>query len=166
MNRWIFWIGLVLSLSVLLVSFLFEWLSGVRPCFICQLQRLPYVAAIVGSVYGLIFRQSTFATSWLLLASLTSILLSGYHLLIQYGFLAEPCHVPNVVTIDDFNAILSNTTACSQKSWMFLGVPISAYNFLLSASGLTFLVKILLLSSAKRSDAIFIEKPEKFFTFQ
>ncbi|MCP5469249.1 MAG: disulfide bond formation protein B [Chlamydiales bacterium] len=70
-----------------------------------------------------------------------SLSLAGYHLLVIGRLISDPCAVPHAPqTLAEFQSMLNAPLPCATASWRLLGIPISAYNLVLSTGMLLLLL--------------------------
>ncbi len=140
--HWGFGCVLVLSLLLLIASYLLEYGLGLEPCALCLLQRyvlwmIVFLAwlAFVHNPHQLGQRLYSFA---LLLCNSLGILLAARHLWLQYGPVPDvivPC-TADLQTMLQFAPLFSvltdllrNTHDCSQIHTL-LGLPLSAWSMM------------------------------------
>lgn len=128
LNRLIFFCA-IFSIVALSFSFFHEYVIGVRPCYLCKLQRAPMLAIFILSGIGFVSRFKFLSIRLIQLCFLATLMLASYHLTIQMGLISDPCMVPkNVKSLDDFRKMLDAPIPCSKISWSILWIPISAYS--------------------------------------
>ncbi len=132
----------LVSAVILLASYLAQYLWQIEPCRLCKLQRLPYFFILCLSILPALKIKYGIIRTLLIFAFVGSSLLSAYHLLVIGGFISDFCAVKsNVATIDDFMSMLDTQVPCSKAIWKLLGLPMAAYNMLVSLFFLGLFVK-------------------------
>ena len=123
-----FWIILFLSILALSFSFSFEYFGNTKACLFCNLQRLVYILIAGASFLGIVISSFKKYTFWSIIIILSfGIVISTYHVLIQHGFLKDPCKIaPQITTLNSFeNLIFHSPVPCSKISWSLFGLSIS-----------------------------------------
>ncbi|MCL2567116.1 MAG: disulfide bond formation protein B [Alphaproteobacteria bacterium] len=128
--------------GVLLTSFSLEFFFNVAVCHLCIIQRGLWVFLIFTTTFlknkGII-----------LLIILAAILVSAYHILLQYNIITDSqvC----TISLDFSNA----PKPCNIKDFEIFYLPLSVYNFMINI--------ILFIFVAKKMNAIKENKNEQFF---
>ncbi len=122
----------VFSIGALLIALLAEYAWGIKSCTLCRLQRIPLFLAVPISILGVCQ-----AYKWPYIVALhflffALLILAGYHLLVQIGFLSDPCSVPQIKTLNEFKTLMTEKHLSCKNSWTIFGVPASAYNMILA----------------------------------
>lgn len=123
-------------LLALSISFFVQFQIKLKPCMLCNLQRLVYLITGITAGVGYLTKYKSIALNALFVCFIAGAILSGYHMLVQYGVVKDFCIQHSLVTSDQFDNILSGfvpqkKSACSSKEWNVFGVPISVYNLVL-----------------------------------
>ena len=127
LNR-IFLFCCVFAISALSVSYWAEFFWKFKPCYLCELQRLVLTVVFLLSIFGIAKADKKWPTVLLRWSLVFLLLIAGYQLLTQWGFVLGSCSTPqNIQTLDDFRSMLRASTPCT-NSWSLLGLPVSAYN--------------------------------------
>ncbi|NGX48017.1 MAG: Disulfide bond formation protein B [Chlamydiae bacterium] len=121
---------LFISIVALLASFSVQYIWSLQPCFLCKLQKFPYIVSAILCSIGLI---SPKIQSKMLLVLVTSFALgfclSLYHVGIQHGLIKDRCAAKiSIQDIDAFEQHLLSNKPCSQVSWSLFGFSISGLN--------------------------------------
>lgn len=120
------------SCMALTLSFMQEYLWKSTPCFLCELQRIPFILMLFFTPLSIIPSIHGIAKLLTLVCLISNSILAFVHFLIQMGFIPDTCAIPTVNNIEDFHKILDKKTSCSNVSWAFLSIPLSAYNTIMS----------------------------------
>lgn len=147
--------SVLFALSVLICSYLSEYVWKLIPCHLCKLQRLPYFFLALTPLMALKICLPIVKTVIICLFSM-SLVLSSYHLLVMSGLLKDFCAVPTG-HIDVFMDLLEKPIPCAQSGWKCMGIPIAGYNWLAS------LLFLILLFKDFKNDASFSQKRSSFF---
>ena len=126
-----FWIILFLSILALSFSFSFEYFGDIKACLFCNLQRITYILIAGFSLLGIVISSFKKYAFWPIVIILSfGIVISTYHVLIQHGFLKDPCKIaPQITALNSFeNLIFHSPVPCSKISWSLFGISISIYN--------------------------------------
>lgn len=106
------------------------------PCKFCVFQQLSYVLIALISFLGLLGNQKRvllLLRGVLILAAA----IAGYHTLIQFGLIQDPCIQHTPISVEQFESILIQSldkplqATCSNKLASLFGLPFSIYNFVI-----------------------------------
>lgn len=116
------------STVAVLISFLAEFAWQLKPCRLCKLQRLPLVAIMPLSLFGLLSSYKWISINLIKLSFLCLSAISGYHVMIQAGIVSDPCEVPHVKTIEDFKSLMTDPPlSCKASTLSLFGISASGY---------------------------------------
>ena len=126
---------------VLMGSYGMEFIFGLKPCRLCYFQRIPYFLIIIISAVS-IFLDTKTLSAWILTSILLiSFILASYHLAIQLGVVADPCAIKSPSSLEDYKRnIFETPIPCSKVSWSIFGIPLSAFNAIISLVCLCFII--------------------------
>lgn len=129
LNR-LFALTAIYSITALTLSFFAEYAWKIEPCYLCKLQRIPYLAILPISFFGLFFTFKTASRNLIISFFFISLALSGFHLMIQTGIVKDTCAVPQLNSMIDFEKLVFNTPkkSCAEISFRLFGLPVSLYN--------------------------------------
>ena len=138
-NREIFNLTLVSALLLITVLY-FEYVLGLIPCKLCYWQRLPHTTIVLLGFFALINKTyRSLVCLGCLLAIFSSLLMSGYHVGIEYKLWQGPISCSGNSVINSLSPELfleSILTApivrCDEVQWSFLKVSMAGWNFLIS----------------------------------
>jgi disulfide bond formation protein DsbB len=124
-------------------SFYQQMIQGIQPCFLCQLQRLPYFLIFCLAPFGFSIHLNHVVKVFIQMCLLLSVGLAFYHLLIQFEFITDRCKiVQSINSQEEFYLMLKKSVpSCSLISWKIAGFPVTAYNLLFSILILIYLIK-------------------------
>ena len=137
----------ILSLSI---AYFIQYVLGHKPCNLCIIERIPYIAAII--LISLIFilnRYQKIISSLILIFFIFGAVVSFYHVGIEQGFFSESlvCELGGFkeqLSKDDLLNQLKNRSAisCKEVTFRFLGLSLATINTIISIliSGIMLLV--------------------------
>ena len=128
---------LLVSLFAISSALFVEYVFSIQPCKLCLYQRIPYIFSIIVCFFGFFFPKNKIFIYFLIIAFISSILISGYHMGIENNIFNEfsGCTNNNLNTIDkaellqSLNNLLPN---CKDVNFKILGLSLATINFLLS----------------------------------
>jgi disulfide bond formation protein DsbB len=133
----------IISLSALLASFLAVNVFSLELCDLCLYQRYTYLAILMASFIGILFRNKRALSYALIFLTGFGIYLSAYHVLIQYEIVNDFCILSKQTSnIEQFKIQIfnKNNLSCSKITWRFLHLPVSAWNLLIFLISFAFVV--------------------------
>ncbi|MCP5503749.1 MAG: disulfide bond formation protein B [Chlamydiales bacterium] len=109
-------LGIFLGIAIvaLIISFFVEYVIGIRPCILCKLQRVPYIATGLSALIGFFTPLKRMILRFIQVCFLAGVILAAYHSCIQFGFLGSPCQKKQIQR--------------TGPSWRILGLPPPLYN--------------------------------------
>ena len=136
----------ILSLSI---AYFIQYVLGHKPCNLCIIERIPYIAAII--LISLIFilnRYQKIISSLILIFFIFGAVVSFYHFGIEQGFFSESlvCDLGNSKPINKEELLnqLKKTeiVSCKDVTFRFLGLSLATINTVISLilSGIIFKV--------------------------
>ena len=126
----------ILSLSI---AYFIQYVLGHKPCNLCIIERIPYIAAII--LISLIFilnRYQKIISSLILIFFIFGAVVSFYHFGIEQGFFSESlvCDLDNSRTLnkEDLLNQLKKTeiVSCKDVTFRFLGLSLATINTVIS----------------------------------
>ena len=131
---------LIFSVFSILFAFYVEYVLGHKPCNLCLLQRLPYIASIILIVLVIIFKNlERLSLLFLSLIFLAGSLLAIYHVGIEQGLISESfvCGNNIDVSITEKSEILkqlqTKEISCKDVTFAIFGVSLATINTFISA---------------------------------
>ena len=129
----------LISIVALTSAFFIEYFLGHQPCNLCELERIPYILAIIIIVlnYKLVHLEKHFILL-LMLIFLAATILSLYHLGIEQGFIEESlvCDLKNgsnlLLKEDILKQLREKNVNCKDVTFKILGLSLTSYNILIS----------------------------------
>ena len=125
------------SFFSLIVALYIEYILGFKPCILCIYQRIPYAVAILISLTAFFIGNRNILLIILGLTFLAGILLSGYHVSIEKGFI-EPifsCTGENIKALEKEEILKSLNNIqpdCKDVDFSIFGVSLATLNFIIS----------------------------------
>ena len=126
----------ILSLSI---AYFIQYVLGHKPCNLCIIERIPYIAAII--LISLIFilnRYQKIISSLILIFFIFGAVVSFYHFGIEQGFLSEAlvCDLGNSRALNKEELLnqLKKTeiVSCKDVTFRFLGLSLATINTVIS----------------------------------
>jgi disulfide bond formation protein DsbB len=147
---------LIFAIASLAVAYFVEYVLGFEPCILCLYQRIPYYLLVIFAGFGLGYDKKI-VTLLMGIIFASSILLSGYHTLIERELIgaSSTCN-PDLVIPDKIDAqsfrdmIYSREIAtCTKPPFKVFGFSMTEWN--LGVSVVFFIINILIYK--KQNDA-------------
>ena len=130
---------LIFSVFSILFAFYVEYILGHKPCNLCLLQRLPYIASIILIVLVINFKNlEKMSFLFLSLIFLAGSLLAIYHVGIERGLISESFVCGNNIdaSITDKSEILkqlqNKTISCKDVTFTIFGISLATINTFIS----------------------------------
>ena len=126
----------ILSLSI---AYFIQYVLGHKPCNLCIIERIPYIAAII--LISLIFilnRYKKIISSLILIFFIFGAVVSFYHFGIEQGFFSESlvCDLGNSQPLNKEELLnqLKKTeiVSCKDVTFRFLGLSLATINTIIS----------------------------------
>ena len=137
----------ILSLSI---AYFIQYVLGHKPCNLCIIERIPYIAAII--LISLIFilnRYQKIISSLILIFFIFGAVVSFYHFGIEQGFFSESlvCDLGNSQPLNKEELLnqLKKTeiVSCKDVTFRFLGLSLATINTIISLIFSGIMVKII-----------------------
>ena len=137
----------ILSLSI---AYFIQYVLGHKPCNLCIIERIPYIAAII--LISLIFilnRYQKIISSLILIFFIFGAVVSFYHFGIEQGFFSESlvCDLGNSRPLnkEDLLNQLKKTeiVSCKDVTFRFLGLSLATINTIISIILSGIMIKII-----------------------
>jgi disulfide bond formation protein DsbB len=126
----------ILSLSI---AYFIQYVLGHKPCNLCIIERIPYIAAII--LISLIFilnRYQKIISSLILIFFIFGSVVSFYHFGIEQGFFSESlvCDLSNSQPINKEELLnqlkKAEIVSCKDVNFRFLGLSLATINTIIS----------------------------------
>ena len=130
---------LAFSILTLSIAYFIQYVLGHKPCNLCIIERIPYIAAII--LISLIFilnRYQKIISSLILIFFIFGAVVSFYHFGIEQGFFSESlvCDLGNNQPLnkEDLLNQLKKTeiVSCKDVTFRFLGLSLATINTVIS----------------------------------
>ena len=142
----------ILAFSILSISiaYFIQYVLGHKPCNLCIIERIPYIAAII--LISLIFilnRYQKIISSLILIFFIFGAVVSFYHFGIEQGFFSESlvCDLGNSRPLnkEDLLNQLKKTeiVSCKDVTFRFLGLSLATINTVISLILSGIMIKII-----------------------
>ena len=137
----------ILSLSI---AYFIQYVLGHKPCNLCIIERIPYIAAII--LISLIFilnRYQKIISSLILIFFIFGAVVSFYHFGIEQGFFSESlvCDLGNSQPLSKEGLLnqrkKTETVSCKDVTFKFLGLSLATINTIISIILSGIMVKII-----------------------
>ncbi len=126
----------ILSLSI---AYFIQYVLGHKPCNLCIIERIPYIAAIIFiSLIFILNRYQKIISSLILIFFIFGAVVSFYHFGIEQGFFSESlvCDLGNsqLLNKEDLLKQLKKTeiVSCKDVTFRFLGLSLATINTVIS----------------------------------
>jgi len=126
----------ILSLSI---AYFIQYVLGHKPCNLCIIERIPYIAAVI--LISLIFilnRYQKIISSLILIFFIFGSVVSFYHFGIEQGFFSESlvCDLGNSQPINKEELLnqlkKAEIVSCKDVTFRFLGLSLATINTIIS----------------------------------
>ena len=130
---------LAFSILTLSIAYFIQYVLGHKPCNLCIIERIPYIAAII--LISLIFilnRYQKIISSLILIFFIFGAVVSFYHFGIEQGFFSESlvCDLGNSRPLNKEELLnqLKKTeiVSCKDVTFRFLGLSLATINTVIS----------------------------------
>ena len=130
---------LIFSVFVLIVAYFIEYILGHKPCNLCSIERIPYLASII--LIALIFILNKYEKTISLIVGLlfaAGAIISFYHFGIEQGFFDESlvCNLGNnsgaLSSEDLLKELKKNTVSCKDVTFALFGLSLATFNTIIS----------------------------------
>ena len=141
---------LAFSILTLSIAYFIQYVLGHKPCNLCIIERIPYIAAII--LISLIFilnRYQKIISSLILIFFIFGAVVSFYHFGIEQGFFSESlvCDLGNSQPLnkEDLLNQLKKTeiVSCKDVTFRFLGLSLATINTVISLILSGIIIKII-----------------------
>ena len=130
---------LVFSIISLSIAYFIQYVLGHKPCNLCIIERIPYIAAII--LISLIFilnRYQKIISSLILIFFIFGAVVSFYHFGIEQGFFSESlvCDLGNSQPTNKEELLnqlkKAEIVSCKDVTFRFLGLSLATINTIIS----------------------------------
>ena len=130
---------LVFSILSLSIAYFIQYVLGHKPCNLCIIERIPYIAAII--LISLVFilnRYQKIISSLILIFFIFGAVVSFYHFGIEQGFFSESliCELTNSEALNKEELLNQlkkvEIVSCKDVTFRFLGLSLATINTIIS----------------------------------
>ena len=130
---------LAFSILTLSIAYFIQYVLGHKPCNLCIIERIPYIAAII--LISLIFilnRYQKIISSLILIFFIFGTIVSFYHFGIEQGFFSESlvCDLGNSQPLNKEELLnqlkKAEIISCKDVTFRFLGLSLATINTVIS----------------------------------
>ena len=130
---------LAFSILTLSIAYFIQYVLGHKPCNLCIIERIPYIAAII--LISLIFilnRYQKIISSLILIFFIFGAVVSFYHFGIEQGFFSESliCDLGNSRPLNKEELLnqlkMVEIISCKDVTFRFLGLSLATINTIIS----------------------------------
>ena len=141
---------LAFSIFSLSIAYFIQYVLGHKPCNLCIIERIPYIAAII--LISLIFilnRYQKIISSLILIFFIFGALVSFYHFGIEQGFFSESliCELSNNGPVNKEELLSqlkkAEIISCKDVTFRFLGLSLATINTIISVMLSGIMIKII-----------------------
>ena len=138
---------LVFSILSLSIAYFIQYILGHKPCNLCIIERIPYIAAIILiSLIFIINKYEKIISSIILIFFIFGTVVSFYHFGIEQGFFNESliCELSNNSSLNKEELLdqlkKAEIISCKDVTFRFLGLSLATINTIISLilSGIMF----------------------------
>ena len=129
---------LIFSVFALVSAYFIEYILGHKPCNLCSIERIPYLASIILISFAFILNKYEKTISLIVgLFFAAGAIISFYHFGIEQGFFSESfvCNLNNNETLssqDLLKELEKNTVSCKDVTFTLLGFSLATFNTIIS----------------------------------
>ena len=130
---------LIFSILSLLIAYFIQYVLGHKPCNLCLVERIPYIASVILiSLIFIINRFEKIITIIILLLFIFAAIVSFYHFGIEQGFFSESlvCDLGNNTNLSKEQLLKqlesSSIVSCKNVTFRVLGFSLATINTIIS----------------------------------
>lgn len=131
---------LLVSIGSIGFAFFVEFVLGFEPCFMCLYQRIPYYALSFAAIGGLVIKNTRLFLYSILLITISSTFLAGYHTGIERGIFnpTDKCSSGDFISKDLTHEELleklysAPLADCSKPAFKIFSISMTEWNLILS----------------------------------
>ena len=141
---------LVFSILSLSIAYFIQYVLGHKPCSLCIIERIPYIAAII--LISLVFilnRYQKIISSLILIFFIFGAVVSFYHFGIEQGFFSESliCELTSSETLNKEELLnqlkKAEIISCKDVTFSFFGLSLATINTIISVILSGIMIKII-----------------------
>jgi disulfide bond formation protein DsbB len=141
---------LVFSILSLSIAYFVQYVLGHKPCNLCIIERIPYIATIILiSLFFILDRYHKIISSLILVFFIFGAVVSFYHFGIEQGFFIESfvCDLDNSQPVNKEELInqlkKAEIVSCKDVTFRFLGLSLATINTIISLILSGIMIKII-----------------------
>ena len=141
---------LIFSILSLSIAYFIQYVLGHKPCNLCLIERIPYIASIILiSLIFIINRFEKIIAIIILLLFIFGSMVSFYHFGIEQGFFSESlvCDLENNTNLSKEQLLKqlesSTTVSCKDVTFRVLGFSLATINTIISIILSAIMIKII-----------------------
>ena len=141
---------LVFSILALTIAYFIQYVLGHKPCNLCIIERIPYIAAIILiSLIFIINKYERIISSIILIFFVFGAVVSFYHFGIEQGFFSESliCELTNNNPLNKEELLnqlkKAEIVSCKDVTFRFLGLSLATINTIISTILSGIMIKII-----------------------
>jgi|TARA_B110001452_G_scaffold24580_1_gene19402 disulfide bond formation protein DsbB len=141
---------LIFSILSLSIAYFIQYVLGHKPCNLCLIERIPYIASIILiSLIFIINRFEKIIATIILLLFIFGSMVSFYHFGIEQGFFSESlvCDLENNTNLSKEQLLKqlesSTTVSCKDVTFRVLGFSLATINTIISIILSAIMIKII-----------------------
>ena len=130
---------LVFSILSLSIAYFIQYALGHKPCNLCIIERIPYIASIILiSLIFIISKYEKIISSIILVFFIFGVVVSFYHFGIEQGFFSESliCELSNNNPLNKEELLnqlkKAEIVSCKDVTFRFLGLSLATINTIIS----------------------------------
>ena len=141
---------LAFSIITLLIAYFIQYVLGHKPCNLCIIERIPYIAAII--LISLIFilnKYQNIISTFILIFFFFGAVVSFYHFGIEQGFFSESfvCDLSSSLPLNKEELLnqlqKSDIVSCKEVKFTFFGLSLATINTIISLILSGIMIKII-----------------------
>ena len=140
---------LVFSILSLSIAYFTQYVLGHKPCNLCIIERIPYIATIIlSSLIFILNKYEKIISSLILIFFIFCAVVSFYHFGIEQGFFEESavCGLKNASESISKEELLKQlqggTVSCKDVTFRIFGFSLTTFNIIISLILIVFTTKI------------------------
>ena len=141
---------LVFSILSLSIAYFIQYVLGHKPCNLCIIERIPYIAGII--LISLIFilnKYQKIISSLILIFFIFGAVVSFYHFGIEQGFFSESliCELSNIEALNKEDLLnqlkKAKIVSCKDVTFRFFGLSLATINTIISVILSGIMIKVI-----------------------
>ena len=141
---------LAFGILSLLIAYFVQYVLGHKPCNLCIIERIPYIAAIILiSLIFIINKYEKIISSIILIFFIFGTVVSFYHFGIEQGFFSESliCELTNSNALNKEELLnqlkKAEIISCKNVTFRFLGLSLATINTIISVILSGIMIKVI-----------------------